>query len=287
MCLALRMNFSRKTSGTPNAVPASRRAWSMASSSGSADSTTPHPRPPPPIDAFTITGYPSASATVERLGARHNRLRTSREDRNTRRRRDRTRGHLVAKQVEQLGAGPTNVNPGGDAGAGELGVLREKPVARMNRVDPLLLGERDDRRDVQVASDRLAGVTDQVRLVGLEPVHRESVFVRIDRDGSDAQLVCRAKDADGDFATVGDEQFADWGHLLKARSLQNEASLNHFAMRQHSRAHHDCRKAALSRFHNRAGQNSATIRNDNRFSGTRASPELCQFGCFSGSDRGE
>ncbi len=58
------MNFSRKTSGTPNAAPASRRAWSMASSSPSADSTTRIPRPPPPIDALTITGI------AERLGQR-------------------------------------------------------------------------------------------------------------------------------------------------------------------------------------------------------------------------
>ncbi len=56
MCLARRRYFSMKTSGTPNAVPASRRAWSSAASSASADSTTRIPRPPPPIDALTITG---------------------------------------------------------------------------------------------------------------------------------------------------------------------------------------------------------------------------------------
>ena len=58
------MNFSMKTSGTPKAVPASRRAWSSAASSASADSTTRMPRPPPPIDALTITGKPSDWASA-------------------------------------------------------------------------------------------------------------------------------------------------------------------------------------------------------------------------------
>ena len=56
MCFAFWTNFSRKTSGTPNAVPASRWADSIASVSLSAAGTTRMPRPPPPIDAFTITG---------------------------------------------------------------------------------------------------------------------------------------------------------------------------------------------------------------------------------------
>ena len=122
------------------------------------------------------------------------------------------RGDLVAEQVEQLGPRADEHDPGPLAGPGELGVLGEEAVARVDRVDVLRLGQRDDRLDVQIAADRLAGLADLVRLVGLEPVHREPVFVRVDRHGADAQLVGRAKDPDGDLAAVGDQQLAKLGH---------------------------------------------------------------------------
>ena len=60
--------------------------------------------------------------------------------------------------------------------------------------------------DVEVRPDRLAGLADAVRLVGLEAVQGEAVFVRVDGDGADAEFVGRAEDADGDLAAVGDEQ---------------------------------------------------------------------------------
>ena len=48
------------------------------------------------------------------------------------------------------GVGPTNVMPFCLAGAREVGVLGEEAVARVDRVDAVLLGDRDDRLDVEV-----------------------------------------------------------------------------------------------------------------------------------------
>ena len=66
--------------------------------------------------------------------------------------------------------------------------------------------------DVEVRPDRLARLADAIGLVGLEAVQGVAVFVRIDGDGANAQLVGRTEHADGDFAAVGDQQLADFFH---------------------------------------------------------------------------
>ncbi len=82
----------------------------------------------------------------------------------------------------------------------------------MDRVDLLRLGQGDDRVDVEIAADRLAGTADLIGLVGLEAMDGEPILVRIDRHGADAQLVGRAKDPDRDLAAVGGHQLAELGH---------------------------------------------------------------------------
>src|SRR5262245_46510023 len=82
----------------------------------------------------------------------------------------------------------------------------------MNAVHAVLLGDGHDVRNVQVGADRLAGYAYQVRLVRLEAVQGVAVFVRIDGDGADAQLVRGAKHTNGDFAAVGDQQLCNFRH---------------------------------------------------------------------------
>ena len=119
---------------------------------------------------------------------------------------------LSPSRSRSSGRGPTKTIPASGAGPGELGVLGQEAVAGVDRVDLLLLRQLDDRLDVQVAADRLAGLAHLVGLVGLEPVQGEPVLVGIDGHGADAQLVGRAEDPDGDLAPIGDHQLAKLGH---------------------------------------------------------------------------
>jgi hypothetical protein len=109
-----------------------------------------------------------------------------------------------------LGVGPTEGDPGVRARLGEFRSLGEEPVPRMNRIDAVLLGDRDDVGDVEVPLDRLAalGRADHIRLIGFETVQREAVFPSVDGDGSKAELGCRAEHADGDLTSIGDQQLA-------------------------------------------------------------------------------
>ena len=84
----------------------------------------------------------------------------------------------------------------------------------MDRVDALLLGQRDDAVDVEIGLDRALALADQIGLVGLEAVQREAILLRIDGDGAHAQFVGGAEDADGDFAAIQCEEFF---HVRRAR----------------------------------------------------------------------
>ena len=93
------------------------------------------------------------------------------------------------------------------AGAGQSRVFGKKSVARMDGVDALFGGQRDDAVHVQIGLNRTFACADQVGFIGLEAMQAQPIFLRIDRDGSQAQLGGRAKDTDGDLTTVQREQF--------------------------------------------------------------------------------
>ena len=79
----------------------------------------------------------------------------------------------------------------------------------MNGVHFMRLRNRDDSRDVQVGFHGALARADLVGLIRLKPVKRQPVFIRINGDGAQAKFVGGAEDADGDFAAVGSQQFAD------------------------------------------------------------------------------
>ena len=113
---------------------------------------------------------------------------------------------LVAHQADHLGGRADE----GEAGAfdllGEVGVLGEEAVAGVDRGGAGDLGRGDDRRDLQV---RLGGRgrTDAHRFVGERQVHQLAVGGGVYRHRLDPQLLACAKDAQGDFAAVGDQHF--------------------------------------------------------------------------------
>ena len=82
----------------------------------------------------------------------------------------------------------------------------------MNRVDSPLFGQRDERGDIEVRADRLPGTADEVGLIRLQPVQSETVFVGINSDRADAQLMTGPEDPDRNFTAVRDEKSGDSPH---------------------------------------------------------------------------
>ena len=79
----------------------------------------------------------------------------------------------------------------------------------MDGVHLRLARDAHDVRDVEVGLDGRAAGAHEVGFVGLGPVQRETVLLRIDRHRAQAQLGRRPHDTNGDFAAVGDEDAAD------------------------------------------------------------------------------
>ena len=112
---------------------------------------------------------------------------------------------LVAEELQRLDAGPDEDDALLRAAPREAGVLGQEAVAGVQRVAAGRLGRRDHSLDVEVGGrpDALQGAG----LVGRADVQRGGVVGRVDGDGRDIQLRRRPRDADGDLAAVGDQQF--------------------------------------------------------------------------------
>ncbi len=121
--------------------------------------------------------------------------------------RQRARRHLVTHEFEQVRLRADELDARRPARAGEIRILREEPVARMNEVHAMLLGNGHDPLDIEIRTDRPLAFAHEIRFVRLEAVHRKAVLLRIDRHRAQPQFGRRTKDADGDFGTIGDEEF--------------------------------------------------------------------------------
>ena len=79
----------------------------------------------------------------------------------------------------------------------------------MDRVDVVLFRDRDDAGNVEIRLDGALADTDLVRFVSLEAMERQAVFLRINRDGAQAELGGGAEDTNRDLAAISGEQFFD------------------------------------------------------------------------------
>ena len=96
----------------------------------------------------------------------------------------------------------------------KVGVLAEEAVTRVDGLHVVLLGDLDDRLDVQVRAHRaqLPVVrVQEVGLVRLVAVDLQTVLVAEDGNGANAELVRGAKDAGRDLAAVRAKQLLDGG----------------------------------------------------------------------------
>jgi hypothetical protein len=76
----------------------------------------------------------------------------------------------------------------------------------MNRIDTRFTRDAQNVRDIEVGVDRAFAFADQVRLVGLGTMQTETIFLRVDRDRRDGQLVGGTHYAYRDLAAIADQQ---------------------------------------------------------------------------------
>src|SRR5262249_44040040 len=110
---------------------------------------------------------------------------------------------LLAHDFNHFGGGADEGDFGGFADLGEVGVLREETVARVDGVDVGDFGGADDLRNIEVAF-AAAWRADANGFVSKAHVQRVAVRLGVDCDRRDAQLFARTDDPQGDFPAVGD-----------------------------------------------------------------------------------
>ncbi|MCY1275166.1 hypothetical protein D9M70_238010 [compost metagenome] len=129
-------------------------------------------------------------------------------------------GHLVAHQADHIGGRADE----GEARAldllGEVGVLGQEAVTRVNAIGTGDFSGGDDRRDVQVG---LAGRgrADAHRFVGQRQMHQLAIGGGVNGHRLDPELLARAQDAQRDFATVGDQHFFQHRELPVPQAMVN------------------------------------------------------------------
>ena len=154
------------------------------------------------------------SREFTRFSWRADRFFRSRKNRHAGRIREASCGGLVSKEFEQFRRRADEYDAGLFAGTRKCGILGQEAVARMNGVNALLLGQCDDAGDIEVRHHRAFARADLICLVGLESVQSEAVFLRIDADGAQAELIRGTENPYGDFTAIGSEQFSNGFVLL-------------------------------------------------------------------------
>ena len=118
--------------------------------------------------------------------------------------------NLVAHLLHRIARRPDEGDPGGLAGPGDGGVLGQKAVAGVDRVDARLLGDLENALAVEVGLGG-RGRPDAVGLVGQAHVREVGVDFGVDGDGADADVVSSPDHTDRDLSAVGDQELFERG----------------------------------------------------------------------------
>jgi hypothetical protein len=117
---------------------------------------------------------------------------------------------LVAHRLDRLGRWPDPGQAGVDHGPGEVGVLGQEAVARVDRIRARPARGLDDEVDAEVGvGGRVA--RQAYGVVCLRHERQAGVGVGVDGHGLDAQPAAGGEHAAGDLAAVGDQKSVDHG----------------------------------------------------------------------------
>ena len=176
------------------------------------------PRPPPPKAALMMSGKPISPAIFSACLGLRTGCSGARHHRNAGFFRQPARRGFVAQQLQQFRAGANKRDPGAVAGARQRRVLGKKAITRMDGIDALFLGQIHDAIDIQVSLHRPLALADQIRLVGLETMQGQAVFLRVDSHRAQPQFVGRAQNTNRDFAAIECQKLVHWAGPADTRS---------------------------------------------------------------------
>jgi hypothetical protein len=81
----------------------------------------------------------------------------------------------------------------------------------VDEVHTLFLGQSHNAGDIQISANRSLAFAHQVSFICLETMNGEAIFLGINRHRPQTEFRRGAKNADGDFTAIGDEQFFKLG----------------------------------------------------------------------------
>ena len=172
------------------------------------------PRPPPPADALMITGIADLGGDALRLAVVGDGAVGAGHDRNAEPLGGALGLDLVAHDADMLGRRADEGDVVGGQDVGELGVLRQEAVARMDGVGAGDLAGGDDLVDVEIGVARRRRA-DADAFVGEPDMHGVGVGGRMHHHRLDAELLGGAQHAKGDLAAVGDQDFLEHSVLRR------------------------------------------------------------------------
>ncbi len=120
--------------------------------------------------------------------------------------RERLGGDFVAEQVECFGRRADKGDVIFGATPCERGIFAEEAIARMQRVASGRRRRSDHGLDVEIGPRPASG--NGMRFIRRTDMQRQRVVGRMDRDRGDAGVRRGAGDANGNFAAIGDQEFA-------------------------------------------------------------------------------
>ena len=139
------------------------------------------------------------------------------------------RGDLVAHQADRLGPRADELEAALLDAFGEVGVLGQEAVTRVDRDGVGDLGRADDRRHVEVTVAR-GRRADADGFVGEQHVLQVAVGRGVHGDGLDAELAAGAQDAQRDLAAVGDDDLFEHRAASLLDDEQRLAELDRIAV---------------------------------------------------------
>ncbi len=116
---------------------------------------------------------------------------------------------LVAEELEAVRRRPDKGEPGGLHRLGEGDVLAQESVSRMDSVASGLACDLDDPSDVEIGAG--AGGAERNSVIGAPCMQALLIIRRMDGDSLDPHFGGGSGNANGDLATIGDQQLS-YGH---------------------------------------------------------------------------